>query len=40
MSINVEENVDENDFPNDNDNYDSEELRSLISTDDEGDRNG
>jgi hypothetical protein len=39
-SINVEENVDENDFPNDNDNYHSEKLRSPISTDDEGDGNG
>jgi hypothetical protein len=38
--INVEENVDENDFPNDNDSYHSEELRSPISTDDEGDGNG
>jgi len=39
-SINVEENVDENDFPNNNDSYHSEELRSPISTDDEGDGNG
>jgi len=30
-------NVVDNDFPNDNDSYHSEELRSPISTDDEGD---
>jgi len=36
MSINVEE----NDFPNNNDNYHSKELRSLINTNDEGDGNG
>jgi len=31
--------VTENDFPNDNDIYHSEELRSHISTNDEGDEN-
>jgi len=40
MGINVEENVAENYFPNDDDSYHSEELRSLISTDNEGDGNG
>jgi len=39
MGINVEENVAENDFPNDNYSYHYEELRSPISTDDEDDGN-
>jgi hypothetical protein len=40
MSIDVEENIAENDFSNDNDSCHSEELRSHISPDDEGDGNG
>ena len=39
MGIIVEENAVENDFPNDNDSYHSEELRSLVGTDDESDGN-
>jgi hypothetical protein len=40
MSIDVEENIAKNDFPNDNDSCHSKELRSHISTDDEGGGNG
>jgi len=39
LDINVEENVVENDFPNNNDSYHSEKLMSPISIDDEGDGN-
>jgi hypothetical protein len=38
MNINVEVNVVENDFSNDNDSYHFEELKRPIST--EGDENG
>lgn len=39
MSINVKENVVENDFSNDDDTYHFEEPVSLASTNDEGDGN-
>jgi len=40
MSNYAEESVAENDFPNDNDIYHFEELKSPISTDYESDQNG
>jgi len=40
MCIDIEENVVENNFPNDNDIYHFEEIRNPISTNDEDDGNG
>jgi len=40
MGINVEKNVVEDDCPNNYNSYHFEELRSYISTDDEGDGDG